>query len=67
MEAEELEFAKGDLNGVMSRFDHVREWVEDFESRHGTRPMDAILTIGAVDGSIQDRKGREEDGRAAHQ
>tara|TARA_B100000686_G_scaffold246982_1_gene256483 strand:- start:755 stop:2470 length:1716 start_codon:yes stop_codon:yes gene_type:complete len=39
VEAEELEFAKGDLNGVMSRFDHVREWVEDFESRHGTRPM----------------------------
>ena len=23
----------------MSRFDHVREWVEDFEAQHGTRPM----------------------------
>ena len=39
MESEELEFARGDLAGVMARHDHVREWVEDFESRHGTRPM----------------------------
>ncbi|HJM67518.1 MAG TPA: type II/IV secretion system ATPase subunit [Candidatus Thalassarchaeaceae archaeon] len=39
MEAEELEFARGDLNAVIDRHDHVREWVEDFETRHGTRPM----------------------------
>ncbi len=38
-ELEELEFEQGDLAGVMSRFDHVREWVEDFEAQHGTRPM----------------------------
>ena len=39
VELEELEFEQGDLAGVMSRFDHVREWVEDFEAQHGTRPM----------------------------
>jgi len=39
MDAEELEFARGDLNAVMDRHDHVREWVEDFETRHGTRPI----------------------------
>lgn len=39
METEEPEFARGDLEGVLARFDHVREWVEDFEARHGTRPM----------------------------
>ena len=39
VELEELEFERGDLTGVMSRFDHVREWVEDFEAQHGTRPM----------------------------
>jgi flagellar protein FlaI len=39
MESEDLEFARGDLAAVIARHDHVREWVEDFESRHGTRPM----------------------------
>ncbi len=39
MQTEEPEFARGDLDGVLARFDHVREWVEDFEARHGTRPM----------------------------
>jgi len=39
METEEPEFARGDLEGVLARFDHVREWVGDFEARHGTRPM----------------------------
>ncbi|MDE0707314.1 MAG: hypothetical protein OSB33_00005, partial [Candidatus Poseidoniales archaeon] len=39
MATEEPEFARGDLDGVLSQFDHVREWVEDFESRHGSRPM----------------------------
>tara|TARA_B110000014_G_C20104064_1_gene580207 strand:- start:77 stop:1795 length:1719 start_codon:yes stop_codon:yes gene_type:complete len=39
VELEELEFEQGDLAGVMSRFDHVREWVEDFEAQHGSRPM----------------------------
>ncbi len=36
---EELKFARGDLNGVMSAHPHVAEWVRDFESSHGTRPI----------------------------
>ncbi len=37
-EAEDFEIAKGDLEGLMARYDHVRRWVEDFEAQHGTRP-----------------------------
>ena len=37
-EAEDFEIAKGDLEGLMARHDHVRRWVEDFEAQHGTRP-----------------------------
>lgn len=37
--ADEPRFAKGDLNSVMAAFPHVGEWVRDFESRYGSRPM----------------------------
>ncbi|HJM87707.1 MAG TPA: type II/IV secretion system ATPase subunit [Candidatus Thalassarchaeaceae archaeon] len=39
MAEEELEFARGDLAGVMEKHSHLKEWVEDFEKKHGTRPM----------------------------
>ena len=39
MMAEESRFAKGDLNSVMSTYPHVADWVRDFESRYGSRPM----------------------------
>ena len=31
----EIEFAQGDLDAVMERYDHVRQWVLDFEEKHG--------------------------------
>ncbi|MEE3082468.1 MAG: type II/IV secretion system ATPase subunit [Candidatus Thermoplasmatota archaeon] len=34
----EIEFAQGDLDAVMERYDHVRQWVLDFEEKHGSRP-----------------------------
>ncbi|MBT5735482.1 MAG: type II/IV secretion system ATPase subunit [Euryarchaeota archaeon] len=37
--ADEPRFAKGDLNSVMAAFPHVGEWVRDFESRYGSRPI----------------------------
>ena len=37
--ADEPRFAKGDLNSVMAAFPHVGDWVRDFESRYGSRPM----------------------------
>ena len=37
--AEEDRFAKGDLNGVMAAYPHIADWVRDFESRYGSRPM----------------------------
>ena len=37
--ADEPRFAKGDLNSVMAAFAHVGDWVRDFESRYGSRPM----------------------------
>ena len=37
--ADEPRFAKGDLNSVMAAFPHVADWVRDFESRYGSRPM----------------------------
>ena len=39
MAEEELEFARGDLAGVMDKYSHLREWVDDFEKKHGVRPM----------------------------
>ena len=37
--ADESRFAKGDLNSVMAAYPHVADWVRDFESRYGSRPM----------------------------
>ena len=37
-ENQEFEIAKGDLDGLMARYSHVRRWVEDFEAQHGARP-----------------------------
>lgn len=37
--ADENRFAKGDLNSVMAAYPHVADWVRDFESRYGSRPM----------------------------
>jgi len=39
MDEEEFEFVRGDLESVMNRYGHVREWVEAFEEKHGSRPM----------------------------
>ena len=39
MVVEELEFARGDLEGIMDRYTHVKEWVEAFETKHGSRPI----------------------------
>jgi len=36
---EESRFAKGDLNGVMAAYPHVADWIRDFESRYGSRPI----------------------------
>ena len=37
--ADEDRFAKGDLNSVMAAHPHVADWVRDFESRYGSRPV----------------------------
>ena len=37
--ADESRFAKGDLKSVMAAYPHVADWVRDFESRYGSRPM----------------------------
>ena len=37
--ADEPRFAKGDLNSVMAAFPHVGDWVRDFESKYGSRPI----------------------------
>ncbi|MEE3038189.1 MAG: type II/IV secretion system ATPase subunit [Candidatus Thermoplasmatota archaeon] len=37
--ADESRFAKCDLNSVMAAYPHVADWVRDFESRYGSRPM----------------------------
>tara|TARA_B100000003_G_scaffold59773_2_gene53264 strand:- start:9549 stop:11297 length:1749 start_codon:yes stop_codon:yes gene_type:complete len=29
----------GDLGGLMAEYPHIREWVEQFESEHGSRPI----------------------------
>ena len=37
--ADEDRFVKGDLNSVMAAYPHVADWVRDFESRYGARPI----------------------------
>ena len=39
MPDDEPRFAKGDLASVMAAHPHVGDWVRDFESRYGSRPM----------------------------
>ena len=29
----------GDLGGLMAEYPHIREWVEQFEAEHGSRPI----------------------------
>ena len=29
----------GDLGGLMAEYPHIRQWVEDFEAKHGSRPI----------------------------
>jgi len=38
-EAPTFTIQPGDLGGLMAEFPHVREWVEDFEAEHGSRPI----------------------------
>ena len=35
----EFKIEPGDLGGLMAEFPHIREWVEDFEAKHGSRPI----------------------------
>ena len=35
----EFTIQPGDLGGLMAEYPHIREWVEDFESKHGSRPV----------------------------
>ena len=34
-----LTIQPGDLGGLMAEYPHVRIWVEDFEAKHGSRPI----------------------------
>lgn len=36
---EQPEIAPGDMAGLMAAYPHVRDWVQDFEARYGTRPI----------------------------
>ena len=29
----------GDMGGLMAEYPHIRQWVEDFEAKHGSRPI----------------------------
>ena len=35
----EFNIEPGDLGGLMAEYPHIREWVEDFEAEHGSRPI----------------------------
>ena len=35
----EFNIQPGDLGGLMAEYPHIREWVEDFEAQHGSRPI----------------------------
>ena len=40
MAPEEMpEIQPGDMEGLMRNYPHVRDWVNDFESRYGSRPI----------------------------
>ena len=34
-----LKIQPGDLGGLMAEYPHIRQWVEDFEAKHGSRPI----------------------------
>ena len=35
----EFTIEPGDLGGLMAEYPHIRDWVEDFEAQHGSRPI----------------------------
>ena len=35
----EFNIEPGDLGGHMAEYPHIREWVEQFEAEHGSRPI----------------------------
>jgi len=35
----EFNIQPGDLGGLMAEYPHIREWVENFEAQHGSRPI----------------------------
>ena len=35
----EFTIEPGDLGGLMAEYPHIREWVEQFEAEHGSRPI----------------------------
>ena len=38
-EKPKFNIAPGDLGGLMAEYPHIREWVEEFEAMHGSRPI----------------------------
>ena len=34
-----MKIQPGDLGGLMAEYPHIRIWIEDFESKHGSRPI----------------------------
>ena len=34
-----LKIQPGDLGGLMAEYPHIRIWIEDFEAKHGSRPI----------------------------
>ena len=36
---EEIKIQPGDLGGLMAEYPHIRQWVEDFEAKHGSKPI----------------------------
>ena len=35
----EFNIEPGDVGGLMAEYPHIREWVEQFEAEHGSRPI----------------------------
>ena len=38
-EKPQFKIEPGDLGGLMAEYPHIREWVENFEVKHGSRPI----------------------------
>ena len=45
----EFTIEPGDLGGLMAEYPHIREWVEQFEAEHGSRP----IYYGPLDGMLR--------------